>query len=118
MAQEKQENTAGRHIPSIILAMVVLQIVLVVTSTDKKKLPSPQAEAGIAFIGFVLLIMSRGLPQVASKFAWLIVTGAIFKNVTAKTPVIAALTTGTAATPPATSPPAKVAAATNQAVTQ
>lgn len=96
----------SRHEPSIMLAMIVLLIVLTVTSTSKKDLPSPRAVASVAFVGFVLLLLARPLPQLASKFAWLITTGAIFKNVTAKTPVVAALTTGTVKSPAPTPAPA------------
>lgn len=94
-----------RHQSSIYVAMIVLLIVLTVTSTSKKELPSPRSVAAVAFVGFILLMLSRPLPQVASKFAWLIVTGAIFKGVTAKTPVVAALTSG-AKTPAPTPAPA------------
>jgi hypothetical protein len=98
-----ESNAPGRHVPSILTAMVVLQIALIVTSTDAKKLPSPRAELGIAFSGFILLMLSRPLPQVASKLAWLIVTAAIFANVTSKTPVVQTLSGSTKA--PQTSAP-------------
>ena len=94
-----------RHQSSIYVAMIVLLIVLTVTSTSKMELPSPRSVAAVAFVGFILLMLSRPLPQVASKFAWLIVTAAIFKSVTAKTPVVAALTSG-AKTPAPTPAPA------------
>ena len=94
-----------RHQSSIYVAMIVLLIVLTVTSTSQKELPSPRSVAAVAFVGFILLMLSRPLPQVASKFAWLIVTAAIFKSVTVKTPVVAALTSG-AKTPAPTPAPA------------
>lgn len=107
MASPLDAAGPSRHEPSIMLAMIVLLVVLTVTSTSKKELPSPRSVASVAFVGFILLLLARPLPQVASKFAWLIVTGAIFKNVTSKTPVVAALTTGTVKTPAPTPAPAK-----------
>ena len=59
MASPMDAAGPQRHQPSIMLAMIVLLIVLTVTSTSKKELPSPRSVAAVAFVGFILLLLSQ-----------------------------------------------------------
>jgi hypothetical protein len=103
---ERQENTAGRHIPSIILAMVTLQVVLIIGSSgNAKKLPTARTELGIAATGFILLGLSRFVPEIASKLAWLVTVAAIFAHLSSSTPIINTITNGAKSPTPPTPEP-------------